>query len=140
MKISKIKSNYFLSFSLHLPEGRLCKESLFIPILHPIVLFQKQNKKKHKKFQLVKNKEICIQNIYSDTRVLSRRSKVHVMINYNCFSASFCFSATKQTNCTRMDEFLLNATSICVVSSSTSFKYFWAMQLDSNVKKFPLQF
>jgi len=29
------------------------------------------------KFQLVKIKEICIQNIYSDTRVLAR-SKVHV--------------------------------------------------------------
>lgn len=67
-----------------------------------------------RELQLVKEKEICIQNIYSDTHAFA--SKVHVMINWNCFFATSCSGlaerkgprSRQQKKCTRVD---LNATS-----------------------------
>lgn len=75
-----------------------------------------------RELQLVKEKEICIQNIYSDTHAFALESSCF-LINWNCFFATSCSGlaerkgprSRQQKKCTRVD---LNATSRCRFISS----------------------
>lgn len=112
--------------------------SFFLP--HRVVVVSPKTK-----FQLVKRKEICIQNIYSDTRVLSLSpapllesscyDKLILFLVFVCVSMVFFCRNTlsNKRNCTRMDKFTCHE-SLCrfmcemmrvrCFSSSFSFFYF----------------